>query len=565
MRNKTFLKTVAWITLVAMVNACSVYRIKSVEKMDEIRKGLALTADNTLLYVHVDGEIKELINIERNGHEISGDLVAPEAEELSVYLDGKTKGIEHKVTEKNIGHYHSSKAAMGSSTMKEVERIVENNKTLNLKNQFHFFLRDVSATENGHVQFEDSKITKMEIIEKTISVDGNQVLRVILTVVLTLVILLILVFAVLIVISCNCPRIYLNNGTQWSYNNSLFAGATNPALERTDFKKLDDFSPNNDELTIEIRNEEAEIQHINELRLWVVTHNEDEHIVNDQQGNYYRIKNAVAPTKVLDAAQNDQTSMLNRADDKAYSFDLLSEREHQSLTGQFDGLDGNKDSRLILRVKNSDWAGYVNESFKKAMGSTMDNWLAKNAQKSKAELDQAFEDKGVALTIAVKQGKQWKKLENVAMVGNVAYQEIAIPVSKELIKHGSLNIQISAGFKLWSLDQISIDQSNAEPLNATLINPTSMQQENNDVSASLLEKDVAYTTLTQGEHLTLEFNGLPLIAGMKRSLFLQGSGYYLPALFTDYKPQWAAIYTLQQPFGISKYAFNLYLDQYGMK
>lgn len=115
------------------------------------------------------------------------------------------------------------------------------------------------------------------------------------------------------------------------------------------------------------------------------------------------------------------------------------------------------------------------------------------------------------------------------------------------------------------MDQISIDQSNAEPLNATLINPTSMQQENNDVSASLHEKDVAYTTLTQGEHLTLEFNGLPLIAGMKRSLFLQGSGYYLPALFTDYKPQWSAIYTLQQPFGISKYAFNLYLDQYGMK
>ena len=47
MRNKTFLKTVAWITLIAMVNACSVYRIKSVEKMDEIRKGLALTADNS--------------------------------------------------------------------------------------------------------------------------------------------------------------------------------------------------------------------------------------------------------------------------------------------------------------------------------------------------------------------------------------------------------------------------------------------------------------------------------------------------------------------------------------
>jgi len=565
MRNKIFLKTVAWLTLVAMVNACSVYRIKSVEKMDEIRKGLALTTDNTLLYVHVDGEIKELINIERNGHEISGDLVAPDAEELSLYLDGKSKGLEREAKEKNVSHYHSSKAAMGSPTLKEVERIVNNNNSLNLKNQFHFFLRDVNVTENGHVQFEDSKVSKMEVIEKTKSADGRQVLRVILTVFLALITIILLIFVVLIVISCNCPRIYLNNGTQWSYNNSLFAGATNPALERTDFKKLDDFSPNKDELSIEIRNEEAEIQHINELKLWVVTHNEDEHIVNDQQGNYYRVKNSLAPTKVLDAAQNDQTSMLNRADDKAYSFDLLSEREHQSLTGQFDGLDGNKDSRIILRVKNSDWAGYVNESFKKAMGSTMDNWMAKNAQKSKVELDQAFEEKGVALTIAVKQGKQWKKLENVAMVGNVAYQEIAIPVSKELIKHGSLNIQISAGFNLWSLDQISIDQSNAEPLNATLINPTSMQQENNDVSASLHEKDVAYTTLTQGEHLTLEFNGLPLIAGMKRSLFLQGSGYYLPALFTDYKPQWSAIYTLQQPFGISKYAFNLYLDQYGMK
>ena len=548
-----------------MVNACSVYRIKSVEKIDEIRKDLAVTSDNSALYVHLNGEIKELINVERNGHEISGVLVAPESKELSVYLDGMAQGIGEKNNGLIIPQIKSSKAAMSSeAAFKEVQRIVNSNNKLKVKNQFHIHLQDASISDKGHIKFEDSKVTKMEVIEKGKNVNGDEVIRIIFKVLLGILIT-VLLLALLIGVLCNCPRIYLNNGNQWVYNNSLFAGATNASLERTDIKKLTDFALSDENLNVQIRNEESEIQHINDLKLWVVTHNVDEHIVNDQQGNYYRVKNTIAPSKMLDAALIDHTVSLNKADDNVYSFDLLAAREHQSLTGQFDGLDGNKDSRIILRVKNSDWAGYVNESFKKALGSTMDNWVSKNELKSKEELDQAFEDKGAALTVSVKQGKQWKKLENVSMVGNVAYQEIAIPVSKEMIKHGSLQIQISAGFKLWSLDQISIDQNNAGPINATLINPTSIQKENNDVSEYLLHKDESFTTLKQGEQLNLEFNGLPLIAGMKRSLFLQGSGYYLPSLFTENKPQWSAIYTLQLPYGISKFALNLYLDQYRMK
>ncbi len=565
MRNKTFLKTVAWITLVAMVNACSVYRIKSVEKIDEIRKDLEVTSDNSALYVHLNGEIKELINVERNGHEISGVLVAPESKELSVYLDGMAQGIGEKNNGLIIPQIKSSKAAMSSEeAFREVQRIVNSNNKLKVKNQFHIHLQDASISDKGHIKFEDSKVTKMEVIEKGKNVNGDEVIRIIFKVLLGILIT-VLLLALLIGVLCNCPRIYLNNGSHWVYNNSLFAGATNSSLERTDFKRLDDFTPKADNLSMEIRNEESEIQSLNDLSLWAVLHNENERVVSDKQGNFYSLKGTIAPQQVVDAKKNDQAALVSTADDKAYAFNLLSSQAYQNVYSTFQGLDNRKDLRLILRVKNSAFAGVVNESIKEALGSSYEPWAAKNGSKSKATLEQAFEEKGAALTVLVKDGKQWVKVDQVDMVGNVAYHELAIPLKKEYIQKGELQIQLAAGFNLWALDQIAVDQGIQTPLEAYPIKATTATLDGQERAEVILNKDAQYLTLKQGESLKVEFNGLPLKEGKKRSLFLQGQGYYLPSHWPTNKPNWAGILKLQQPYGISKYAFDLYLDQFQMK
>ena len=565
MRNKTFLKTVAWITLVAMVNACSVYRIKSVEKIDEIRKDLEVTSDNSALYVHLNGEIKELINVERNGHEISGVLVAPESKELSVYLDGMAQGIGEKNNGLIIPQIKSSKAAMSSEeAFREVQRIVNSNNKLKVKNQFHIHLQDASISDKGHIKFEDSKVTKMEVIEKGKNVNGDEVIRIIFKVLLGILIT-VLLLALLIGVLCNCPRIYLNNGSHWVYNNSLFAGATNSSLERTDFKRLDDFTPKADNLSMEIRNEESEIQSLNDLSLWAVLHNENERVVSDKQGNFYSLKGTIAPQQVVDAKENDQAALVSTADDKAYAFNLLSSQAYQNVYSTFQGLDNRKDLRLILRVKNSAFAGVVNESIKEALGSSYEPWAAKNGSKSKATLEQAFEEKGAALTVLVKDGKQWVKVDQVDMVGNVAYHELAIPLKKEYIQKGELQIQLAAGFNLWALDQIAVDQGIQTPLEAYPIKATTATLDGQERAEVILNKDAQYLTLKQGESLKVEFNGLPLKEGKKRSLFLQGQGYYLPSHWPTNKPNWAGILKLQQPYGISKYAFDLYLDQFQMK
>ena len=566
MRNKTFLKTVAWITLVAMVNACSVYRIKSVEKIDEIRKSLALTPENTVLYVHVNGETKELKNVERNGHEISGDLAIPEAKELSVYLDGISRGLGDNHSELAPPPIKSSKASVSSdATMKEIERIVNTNNQIKEKNQFHFHLEKATVSDGEHIKFQDSNVVKMEILEKQKKADGGDVARIILTVLYVLLLILALAIIIALVVACNCPRIYLNNGTHWVYNNSLFAGATNSSLERTDFKRLDDFTPNADNLSMEIRNEESEIQSLNDLSLWAVLHNENERVVSDKQGNFYSLKGTIAPQQVVDAKKNDQAALVSTADDKAYAFNLLSSQAYQNVYSTFQGIDNRKDLRLILRVKNSAFAGVVNESIKEALGSSYEPWAAKNGSKSKATLEQAFEEKGAALTVLVKDGKQWVKIDQIDMVGNVAYHELAIPLKKEYIQKGELQIQLAAGFNLWALDQIAVDQGIQTPLEAYPIKATTATLDGQERAEVILNKDAHYLTLKQGESLKVEFNGLPLKVGKKRSLFLQGQGYYLPSHWPTNKPNWAGILKLQQPYGISKYAFDLYLDQFQMK
>lgn len=566
MRNKTFLKTVAWLTLVAMINACSVYRIKSVEKIDDMRKHLVLTSDNTVLYVHANGEIKELKNVERSGHEISGDLVIPDAKELSVYLDGMAQASSDKKAEFILPRVKSSKASVSKEeSMVELDRIVKSHEKLKVKNQFHFHLSDAKVSSSGHLTFNDSKVVKMEILEKTKAVDGKEIGSIIWKVFLALLLTFLLILIIVAIVACNCPRIYLYNGHDWLYNNALFAGATNTSLERIDTKKLDDFTPKEKELSMEIRNEEAEVQYLNDLSLWAVMHQENERIVSDKQGNFYAVKETLEPRKVLDAVNNDRAALVQKADDKAYTFDQLSARAYQGLYTTFDGLNAQKDLRLILRVKNSEFAGVVNESVKKAMGSAYEDWASKNRTKSKETLDQAFEEKGAALSVLVKDGKHWIKVDQIEMVGNVAYHEVVIPVKKEFIHNGAVQLQFAAGFNLWSLDQIAVDQSPQVPLQAFKIKASTASLDGQERSSEILEKDKTYLTLRQGDAVKVLFKDLPQEDGKKRSLFLQGQGYYIPAHEPTNKPYWSALMKLQQPYGISKFAFDLYMNQYQMR
>ena len=564
MKKQKFLLYTAWIALIAMINSCSLYRIKAVERIEAVQNELGITPENTVFYVHYQGNVHELTDINRLDGHISGNLITPEADEIAIYDEAIRNGrVSKEFIEKNK---HESPMRTGSlsklnESIAQLKAVVQHNNSLHLKNQIHCYVDEAKMEQNGAFSFDVEKVIKCEILKK--SAEMNGVLKGFLIFLIVIGILILLIIIVFL-ITCNCPRLYINNGNTWVYSNSLFNGALNPNLERNDYRSVPDYQASNSNFTMEIRNEESEIQHINQVNLKVVSHPSDVSVISDQFGNFYSIKQPISASSVFDSEGNSLQTIFKDADNKAHDFNTLRAAAHQSVQAKFTKVQATKDAKIVLRLKNSDWAGMVHYSFKQALGSAYKGWSAKNQQKSNDELLAAFEETGVALTLSVKVGKKWKKVETLPMMGNVAFQDVVVNVDRSLIKGSDLEIKLSTGFNMWSIDQIALDQSDAVKMDVTTFAPTSVFKSGLDYKQAIEQDDQAYLVQEKGETSTFSFKGLPVHQGLERSIFVHGKGFYLQTDNPSNKPDWSAIKTLRSNFGMAKFSYELYLNQYSL-
>lgn len=545
-----------------MVNACSVYRIKSVEKIQSIRKHIDLNDENTIVYVHHNGEIHELHDITRNENQVFGTLVTSDKKELDVYLEAQSRGSvsrEFLPKDSKLKQGYVGSLANVTSLMEEVRKVVEHNQKQDTKNQFHCYVDGGQVDDNGHFVFDLEKVNKFELLKKNVN-DKKFPWTAVIIILAVLILLPIIVF----IITCNCPRVYLNNGSEWVYSNSLLNGALNAKLEKQDFKALKDYFPLKSVFSMELRNEEPEIQHINQLGLNVVLHSPEVKVLSNQFGKFYTIKNEKAPSLAQDVMRADQVQSIALADGVSYPFDAVRAGEHQELYTSFN-VDEMKDARLVLRFKNTDWAAKVTSEFKKAMGSKYREWSDENRNKSTEELRTAFDKIGFGLSISAKEGKTWKKLESMPMVGNVTYQELVIPIDKSFLKEGKVEIKLSAGFNLWEIDQMAIDQSEQEPIQITYLKPSDVNSGSKEFVELLSSDDTGYAVLQQGETLKITFDNLPVNELKRRSVFISSKGYYLQIDNPQGSPNWSALMQLNSPFGMSKFSHSLFIDQFEMR
>ena len=151
---------------------------------------------------------------------------------------------------------------------------------------------------------------------------------------------------------------------------------------------MPDYFPESKEYNVIIQNDEEEQQFTNLLELVAVNHDATTQVGMDKMGNVYAIENPQKPTNAIDNSGNDVHTSVAFEDDVSHAFDNSSEDNYNSLYLSYAKPKDVSNAKLVLRIKNNKWAGFVYNEFSAMFGKYYDNWVKKNHNKTYEFVDQ---------------------------------------------------------------------------------------------------------------------------------------------------------------------------------
>jgi hypothetical protein len=509
-------KSIAWIMIVSIFTShCTFYRLRLGDPK-EYNVGLDdKKINNSRIFLHVGETYCELRNWRKTDNKIVGTVTSVNEETDFYYKKGLSK--------KNF------------SASKKIEH--------NLL-QMHLFVPEAIYNENG------TEITiDINDIERVHLLDKNGALTVF-SFVATTAVSATAAISLFLAIACSCPHVYMNDGNNWHFTNSMFTGAMNPTLERFDYKKIPDFHSDSTSLSLELRNEEKEIQYTNTLKLVAIYHQKGEEIIANQKGEFTR----VTSKRFAQSLTNDDGDLKNNfssINSESYNFSSTDKDGMSNLHATF-STENLKSANLILSVKNPKWGGFVYHEFTKLFGDYFQKWVKSNTRKSKKQLYTNIRKAGILLAVEIKEGGKWKQIEDINLVGEAGFQKIAVEIPQKYLKHKSLTFRLRSGFQFWEINALALSETVTENLKIEELDAKIVSKET-DLQSLIQSDDSEYLVHRQGEKpIMVNFSGLK--TDSERTLFLKSKGYYKTIQNHLGQPEWKQLISINKFGGFSRFS-----------
>jgi hypothetical protein len=562
LRKKNTLKYISFIWLLGMLSSCGTYyELNSAKYAMEKKLFTEFSQENTVIFVHSANGIIQLKDATIINKTIEATIEPTNPAEMSFYYRIMEKGSKGRYFDEESVFASRQKArqeAMRVDTLQmESDSLIDNNYYGDgIIHQVHIHTNKVSKIDNKvSIQLDD--IIHAEILKKT-SAAG----RIISVIAITL-LSAFLVFIIILAISCNCPHVYVQNGESYVYTNTLFTGAVSQGLERFDYKSIPDFNPSNTSISMQIRNEDQEIQHTNLIQLIAAYHDPSFEVLTDQNGVLYSISKAQKAIATKDQEGKDLSAELSEKDGSAYHFDTPSKNGMASSFLSFNQIEEGKNAKLILSVKNSDWAGLIHQEFNTALGNKHQQWTAKNRKKSGAKQNTELKNAGIPLQVYVKKNNKWIEIQSIQPVGNADMQSLVVPIDAKYVSGKQVEIRIDGGFKFWELDYAAMDFSAPKNFEVKQLTPTKVSGDSAFYQALQNDDQKYMSTASGSEAVSVQFEGLK---PQHRTLFVQSKGYYIRQDVQHGKPDWMQMAKMTRSHGIARFSqdiFLKYLNDFG--
>jgi hypothetical protein len=540
-----------WLT--GIISSCGTYYKLGSATYGRERKLLeGITQENTVIFVHSANELLQLSNAKISNNVLEGTLIPTNPAEVAFYnrIQSKySRQMYFKQEQINEARYKAYQEQIKIDTLQLTDNSENNPGYLQDEkiHQVHIYANNVSKNENT-ISIDLKSINNVSFFKKS-SNPGS----VILVATLGVFLLLIIVLA----IACNCPHVYLQNGETFEYTNTLFTGAVSEKLERFDYKELQDFNPDKRSLFMQIKNEDNEKQFTNLLGLKVAYHDPSFQVMTDKNGNLYSISSPTKPIHTVDQEDTDQLTSIASDDESYFSFDSRTKNGLVSTDLKFSKPSDASNAKLILNLKNSEWAGYIHQKFLENLGTYQKDWVQSNSKKTTEQQQQALKKGGVPLVIYVKKRNKWMEVETIQPIGNASDQSIVIPIDEKLLTEASIEIRLQSGFKFWELDYAAMDFSKQKEFDIQTISPSFVSGNETNVTA-LLSNDNSYLMTESGsEPISVRFDGLN--SGKNRTLFLESKGYYVRNKMETNEPNWLELAKISRKHGLGRFSQEMFL------
>jgi hypothetical protein len=512
-----------------------------------------INVENTIVFVHISNEMFQLKDVTLNNKNILQGTITPTNPAEEAFYNRINETHSKKMNFKKDLVIQSREKAnkegiqVDTLLLDENTPIDESTFDNGIIHQIHLHSKSLSNIDNK-ISLDLKDLIHVAFFKKTSNTEaGAKVVIILLSA--------FLVFTIILAISCNCPHVYVQNGESYVYTNTLFTGAVSQGLERFDVKSIPDFNPSSSDLAMQIRNEDQEIQHTNLIQLIAAYHDPSFDVMTDQNGVLYSISKAQKAISTKDQDGKNLTAELSEKDGSAYHFDTPSKNGMASSLLSFNQIEEGKNAKLILNVKNSDWAGLIHQEFNTALGNKHQQWTAKNREKSGAKQNTELKNAGIPLQVYVKKNNRWIEVQSIQPVGNASMQSLVVPIDAKLLSGNQVEIRIDGGFKLWELDYAAMDFSAPKNFEVKQLTPTSVSGDTEFYQALQKDDQLYMSTASGSEAVSIQFEGLK---PQNRTLFIQSKGYYIRQEVQTGKPAWMQLAKLSRNHGIARFSQEVF-------
>lgn len=470
------------------------YRTKTQNSLDAATVQRLMSA-NKYLIIHSKNRVAGLLNATVSDNKLEADVVAL-PKEHSKYLNPKAtkanrvKKIDKETTLMEVHLYTGGEMAMDQNRL---------SLPLSSFNRVDIYEFDQQATTANHV------FSWVGVVLGTSAVAG------------------LIAFA----IACNCPQVYVNNGTSdYQFVSGVYSGSVYSSLERSDYLPLHNLKPTDNTFTIKIKNIAGEEQFINRMQLLQVTHTANDKVLMDRHGNVLTYQKLHSPMSAIINKNIDITKQLSLTDNDQYLFD--DEKADRSLSNvllTFKKPNNAQKAKLVIHGGNSLWSGYLYHSFAELFGEGYEKWRDEKDKSDPEQMEQWQKEQALPLMVYIQQNGKWEFSDYFIHTGNTASRDMIMELDVSNTSTEEIKIKLETIYQFWNIDFAGIDFSDNHKTETSVLDAVKASKSDGSDQLSLLNAiDKNYSHLIDDEELTLEYQSSAKTGNL--TYFFVSTGYY---------------------------------------
>ncbi|MGI8582457.1 MAG: hypothetical protein ACR2KX_09680 [Chitinophagaceae bacterium] len=420
-------------------------------------------------------------------------------------------------------------------------------------NEVHMYAEQENIMGKTHLSIPLASITRIDVYEKDKSkTSSNHTISIIGATIGGAFAILMIAFA----IACNCPQVYVYDGSEYQFKSGVFSGAVYSSLEKTDYLPLTDMKDANGKFKFRLMNNQMEEQYVNQVQLVKVNHDASENILFDRKGIIHSYKQPVEPAS--SSLKNDKNAeSFKYREGRSFLFNEKEKPDSKfaSVILTFDKPSGSSHAKLIVNAKNSIWSGYIFEQFSSLFGNQYQKFIAKQDKVDKQKIEQWERDQALPLMVYIETDKGWKQVDYFAHTGNTAGRDMIMALDISGQKQNNIRIKLESAFMFWDVDYAAMDYSADINTTPTIINVSAAgKTSNSDEVKNITGRDNQYSKLLQNDFLSIEFDNPAKSTIEKSTYFLVSTGYYHSLKEYPGKADLGRLYQFKKPGAFSAFS-----------